>query len=379
MYSRQGVDEMNTLFENLLELSREYGSDERYVLLGGGNTSVKDGDTLYVKASGYALGGITEKGFVKMSLRELEKMWSRDLPSDENDREKIVLQMMMDARLEGETGRPSVEALLHALLPDTYVVHLHPAIVNGLTCSQSAGEGVHTYFPDSLWVPITNPGFILAKKIREVQEEYREEHGSYARVIFLQNHGVFVSADSPEGIRETYAKIMGKLMKALVRKPDFSEVRYSQEDVATVKAFLSELLPSDSQWRFMVNRELMSYIESDERSYPVRSSYTPDHIVYSSVAPLWVPGSIVNSAQGKEALALLLADFRNMQKVSPKIVLVEKLGAFAINEKALTLFIDTIKVAVFTESFGGPLFMEQEYIDFIRDWEVEHYRAKITQ
>ncbi|MBN2858771.1 MAG: class II aldolase [Sphaerochaetaceae bacterium] len=370
---------MSELIANLLNLSHEYGADERFVLLGGGNTSVKDGDTLYVKASGYSLGSIGAEGFVKMSLKALSKMWDADLPDDESEREKAILQMMMDAREEGEIARPSVEALLHALLPERYVVHLHPAIINGLTCSRSADKGVKTYFPDALWVPITNPGFTLATVIRRLQEKYLREHGESANVIFLQNHGVFISADTADGIRASYDAIMETLSRALVRRPDFSRVNYPESDVEIIREALSSVLPSDEGWSFMVNRELTHYLESYERSYPIRSSYTPDHIVYSGVAPLWVPTSVLLSQDTAGELATLIEDFKQKHGVLPKVILVERLGAFANSSRALTLFVDTIKVAVFTESFGGPLFMEQQYIDFIRDWEVENYRAKVAQ
>lgn len=370
---------MSNLTEDLLTLSHEYGADERYVLLGGGNTSVKDGDTLYVKASGYSLAEITIDGFVKMSLNSLERMWDVSLPEDENEREKVILTLMMDARQEGESARPSVEALLHALLPERYVVHLHPAIINGLTCSRSADKGVKTYFPDALWVPITNPGFTLATVIRRLQEKYLGEHGETAKVIFLQNHGVFISADTPEGIRASYQTIMETLSKALVRRPDFSRVNYPEGDVEIIRNALDSVLPSQEKWSFMVNRELIHYLESYDRSYAIRSSYTPDHIVYSGVAPLWVPSSLLFSPDPAQSITSLIEEFRQEQGVLPKVVLVEKLGAFAHSSRALTLFVDTIKVAVFTESFGGPLFMEQQYIDFIRDWEVENYRAKVAQ
>ena len=370
---------MNSLVADLLALSNEYGADERYVLLGGGNTSVKDGDTLYVKASGYSLKSIGMEGFVKMSLKSLSRMWDGSLPEQESERETAVLKMMMEARKEGETARPSVEALLHALLPERYVVHLHPAIVNGLTCSRSAGEGVRTLFPDALWVPITHPGFILATEIRTLQKSYAEEHGETARVIFLQNHGVFISADTAEGIRASYDRIMTTLSKSLVRRPDFSTVSFSESSVDIIRAALTSNLPSPEGWSFMVNRELSHYLESYERSYPIRSSYTPDHIVYSGVAPLWIPSQILLSRDPAVDISSLIGQFTEEQGVLPRIVLVEQLGAFASSSRALTLFVDTIKVAVFTESFGGPLFMGQQYIDFIRDWEVENYRAKVSQ
>ncbi len=370
---------MSTLVDDLLKLSHEYGADERYVLLGGGNTSVKDGDTLYVKASGYSLKSIGAEGFVKMSMKALSRMWDASLPEQESEREKGILQIMMDAREEGETARPSVEALLHALLPERYVVHLHPAIVNGLTCSRSAGEGMKTLFPDALWVPITHPGFILASVIRALQKTYAEEFGTSAKVIFLQNHGVFISADTADGIRASYDRIMTTLSRSLVRRPDFSTVSFSESNVDIIKEALASNLPSADGWSFMVNRELSHYLESYERSYPIRSSYTPDHIVYSGVAPLWIPSQVPLSRDPAADINVLIGQFRQEHGVLPRIVLVEKLGAFASSSRALTLFIDTIKVAVFTESFGGPRFMEQQYIDFIRDWEVENYRAKVAQ
>ncbi len=116
-------------FASLIAHSKRYGSDSSFVLLGGGNTSYKEGgNILYVKASGNALGTIDESGFVRMDLGKLDKIWGgKQYSSADEAREDEVLKDMMDCRLEGETARPSVEALLHALLPFPYVIHLHPA------------------------------------------------------------------------------------------------------------------------------------------------------------------------------------------------------------------------------------------------------------
>src|SRR5690554_6951386 len=118
---------------SLIEISRRYGSDSRMVLLGGGNTSVKDETVMYVKASGHALDGIDESGFVAMSIPRLMSIWDKEYPENPEEREKEVLADMMSSRLQGESGRPSVEALLHAIIPFKYVIHMHPAMVNGLT------------------------------------------------------------------------------------------------------------------------------------------------------------------------------------------------------------------------------------------------------
>lgn len=102
-------------------------------LPGGGNTSVKDEKYLYVKPSGVALAKIKPENFVKMDRALIEKIFTHDMPSDVAQREAIAKEFMMAAVCPESSGRPSVEAPLHELIPFRYVVHLHPALVNGMT------------------------------------------------------------------------------------------------------------------------------------------------------------------------------------------------------------------------------------------------------
>ena len=69
----------------LVAMSNKYGADEEFVLAGGGNTSYKTADTLYIKGSGTSLATITVDGFVKIDRAELEKIWSAKL-----DRKSVV-------------------------------------------------------------------------------------------------------------------------------------------------------------------------------------------------------------------------------------------------------------------------------------------------
>ena len=97
---------------DIVELSREYGSDSRWVVAGGGNTSFKTGETLFVKASGFPLATIGEEGFARMDRRKLAAIWENDYPTGEDaesvaKREHLVLADMMDAREPGEERRPS--------------------------------------------------------------------------------------------------------------------------------------------------------------------------------------------------------------------------------------------------------------------------------
>ena len=147
----------------LIEMSHRYGSDPGFVLAGGGNTSYKTEDTLYVKGSGTALATISESGFVKMDRKKLSAMLEKKYSENEAEREAEVLADMMAAKCAGEEAkRPSVETLLHDLLPYKFVLHVHPALVNGITCARGGEAACRRLFPDAVWVGSTKPGYILA-------------------------------------------------------------------------------------------------------------------------------------------------------------------------------------------------------------------------
>ena len=126
--------------DSLAAMSNKYGANPEYVLAGGGNTSFKSDDYLWIKGSGTSLATIKGEDFVVLERAALAQMWNAKYPEDEAQREAAVLEDMMDARIKGESRRPSVETLLHDLFPQKYILHVHPAIVNGITCLHSSAR-----------------------------------------------------------------------------------------------------------------------------------------------------------------------------------------------------------------------------------------------
>lgn len=361
-------------FETLIEASHHYGNNPAMVLLGGGNTSYKEGNTMYVKASGHSLGSIGPQGFVKMDLVKMQGIWSKAYASDDNEREDQVLKDMMDCRLPGETARPSVEALLHALLPFTYVVHLHPALVNGVTCSKDGEKAIERMFPSSLWLGLVKPGYILADTVKKAMANRLADSGETPQVIFLQNHGVFVGADSLSEVQRLYDGIIGCIQKEITRSPDFTPLPMNGDAVERVAACMKDVYQGTVS--VALNKEFERILRDDKSFYPVSSAFTPDHIVYSGFKPLWVefPG---DEASVGSAVLQAYELFESQYGSAPKIICVQNLAVFALGENALKLFTDTVAVSVYSESFGGPLFMDEAMIDFIRTWEVEKYRSSI--
>ncbi|AEC02858.1 class II aldolase/adducin family protein [Parasphaerochaeta coccoides] len=364
---------------SLIAISRRYGRDKDYVLLGGGNTSVKDKDIMYVKASGHALSDIDESGFVRMSLPRLARIWDKTYPADKDEREDAVLADMMACRCEGETARPSVEALLHSLIPFTYIVHLHPALVNGVTCAQAGKASAEALFPQALWIPLVNPGYILAQVVREEMAVYKKVTGTVPQVVLLQNHGIFVGGRSPEQVEAAYDAVMSKLARHITRLPHLDARKPEKAKVAKVLEGLSAFYGKDTPFAVLLNKELETKISDKDSFYPLSSAFTPDHIVYSGFKPLWIGNEIFKArVDTAAAVKASVEAFEQEHGVRPKVIVVQGVAVFAISDKAMDLFTDTIKVAAYTESFGGPRFMDDDQIEFIRTWEVEKYRVSVT-
>ena len=76
--------------------------------------------------------------------------------------------MMAAAVTPPGAGRPSVEAPLHELLDATYVIHLHPGKVNGMTCAKNGRETCAKLFPEALWIDYIDPGATLALEIKKI-------------------------------------------------------------------------------------------------------------------------------------------------------------------------------------------------------------------
>jgi len=369
----------------LVEISRYYGRSEEFVLAGGGNTSFKDDENLYVKASGVGLAAIDQSGFVKMNRASLEELWSRDYPAEPEAREQAVLRDVMAAREPGETGRPSVEVLLHALFHRSYVVHTHPPMMNGLTCGRHGEKRAAELFgADALWIPVMEPGYVLSAFVRKRLAEYESEQRRQPPILLMQNHGLLVAGDDPEAVRETTDRVMDRLRSAVGEEPDFTGVGFDRERAVLLAPALRMLIKGDGDASivvFLANREIHGLVKSEESFRPVSSPFTPDHIVYCNSTPLFVPHRGGLEEQYAE-LAKAVAGYRKTRGYAPKIVAVQNLGVFACSptlkqaRSARSLFLDAVKVARYSRSFGGPQFLPSELVDFIEDWEVESYRRR---
>ena len=313
----------------LVAMSNKYGADEEFVLAGGGNTSYKTADTLYIKGSGTSLATITVDGFVKIDRAELEKIWSAKFSDVEAEREAQVLSMMMNSRKKGEEGkRPSVETLLHDLLPQKFVLHVHPALVNGITCSVDGERIAAELFPDAVWVPSTKPGYILAALCREKLGEYEKSQGKIPQIIFLENHGIFISADTTEEIDVIAKEVFDAIKKKVVIFPCKEKVDFDEALAETLAPEIRMLYSAEGKAvvKHTAYHDIIAFARDREAFSPLADSFSPDHIVYCKAHPLYVEN------KGDETPAELEEAFRGYTEKNgfkPKIIFVQGVGMFA--------------------------------------------------
>ena len=170
------------------EFSARIGADPMLIQGAGGNVSWKADDTLWIKASGTWLADARDKDiFVPVDLRHLRS----ELLACRFDAAPVVQH--------GSAMRPSIETMLHALMPHTVVVHVHAVNALALLVTQNPGPALTAALPAALgpWalVPYKKPGAELAQALSDALASNQR-----ASVIFLQNHGVVVGGDSVQQV-----------------------------------------------------------------------------------------------------------------------------------------------------------------------------------
>jgi rhamnose utilization protein RhaD (predicted bifunctional aldolase and dehydrogenase)/NAD(P)-dependent dehydrogenase (short-subunit alcohol dehydrogenase family) len=383
----------------LIEVSRHYGGDAEFCLAGGGNTSIKAGDRLLVKASGFSLATITLDGFVEMDRRALGALLASQLPVEPNAREEAFKQAVMAARVFPEKGqRPSVECVLHSLLPRPLVVHSHSTYVNMITCA-NGGESLakKLFGEDVLWIPYVDPGYILARTLDELLRKYAKTTGrDCPTAVFMQNHGLIICGTAAQEIHEKTGQVVGAIrahLAATAAAGPFGPVSRlsgpARPFVTQIGPALRGLLAASDTLKIVTFSDSDEVLElaggADGQAVVSAGPITPDQIVYCTSFPLWFePNEGEPVAQLVERLKTAVTSHQASRRTPPGIVFVKGLGMFSAGndftaaDVAGKVYLDAIKVMAGARSLGGIHPLTTEQYRFIENWEVESYRKKVS-
>lgn len=377
---------MNNL-EKLTEVSRFYGRNKDFVIAGGGNTSYKDDQYLWVKASGTTLATISEEGFAVLDREKLKVLATKEYSRNSDERESQIKTDLFRASVYPERNlRPSVETSLHDIIRYRFVVHTHPTLVNAVMCSVNAESHTRKLFGNEvLFIPYTDPGYVLFKHVESELTAYRAKFGREPQMIFLQNHGVFVAADSVDEIYALYERIISAVSSGITSFPDTTllpaDPRIS-EIVPAIRMMLTNDRPKTVITR---NHNLIAHFGSITGNFSkISLPFSPDIIVYCKARSIYIE----NTGDPKEAIreaSQKLETYKSKYGYEPKIFVLKDLGYLAVEDSYLSaeiaadVYEDLMKISWLSGNFGGPKFMNEREIAFIDNWEVENYRRSVSK
>jgi hypothetical protein len=326
---------------------------EDLVQAGGGNTSVKlDNKIMLVKSSGYQLAELAQNyGYSSINYPEIVDAFNNctDLDSlTEEDAKKILNNTLI------EGGRPSIETFLHAITR-RFTMHTHPIVVNILLARKDAKHIIETLFPEAYFVAYATPGVELAKEyFRSIKEHIADK----SQIVFMQNHGLVVSADDLETVLNLNEMVLDRIEEYLGIRKDMAPYHAVSN--------LWQLFPEKIVWRITDMNVLSVY----KKQGLWKHAFCPDCVVFLN-KQMWTPDAL-----SKESLDRFQAQYGEPVVVNWK----ENLYVVATSVKKA---MEVQSVLSFSAQVMAHIpendcnFLSDSEQNYLLHWDAEKYRQNI--
>ena len=380
--------------------SRLLGGDPDLVLHGGGNTSVKtrradifgdEHDVLLVKGSGADLADIDRSGFASLDLARVRRLARLDTLSDT----AMAEQLQLSATTPGPA--PSVEAILHAVVPHRFVDHTHADAVLTVTNSPEPEAALTEIYGDEvIVVPYVMPGFLLARACAAIlASQLRPEVVG----MVLLKHGIFSWGDSAREAYERMIELVSRAEEHVGRRlargarpaagteeqPDgHVPLRRARADLrlGVSRAFGGPVVMSSH-----ANAEVMAFVRRpDLEQVSQKGPLTPDHVIRTRPWPLL--GRDVEAYA--ERYRRYFEDHHKRAAVTlraldpaPRVILDPELGMACVGRTAADtrivedVYRHTMRVAADADALGGYEPVSEPDLFDVEYWELE--QAKLAR
>nr|WP_042185571.1 bifunctional aldolase/short-chain dehydrogenase [Kibdelosporangium sp. MJ126-NF4]CEL16755.1 3-oxoacyl-[acyl-carrier protein] reductase [Kibdelosporangium sp. MJ126-NF4]CTQ92016.1 3-oxoacyl-[acyl-carrier protein] reductase (EC 1.1.1.100) [Kibdelosporangium sp. MJ126-NF4] len=375
------LDDQDPL-DDCVRASRLLGAEPDLVLHGGGNTSVKATveditgepvEVLYVKGSGWDLASIERPGFAPLRmdrLRELVKL--RHLPDSR------MMNELRCALLDAKAPDPSVETLLHVVLPHTSVLHSHADAVITLT-NQSEPLVKEVYGDKVVVVPYVMPGFALARTAAELFDEHLTDD---IVGVVLMNHGLFTFGETAKDAYDRHIELV-TTAEAYIGAGAAGAAEPVLVDPLTIAAIRKDIGP------MIVSRhadpETMAFVaRPDLADVATRGPATPDHIIRTKRVPLVGRGIEGFRADYREYFDRNTTDGLVMLDPQPRVILDPELGMLTIGKRAkdadiaADIYRHTIRIIENAERIGSYRALGERDLFDVEYWELEQAKLRLA-
>jgi rhamnose utilization protein RhaD (predicted bifunctional aldolase and dehydrogenase)/NAD(P)-dependent dehydrogenase (short-subunit alcohol dehydrogenase family) len=375
--------------------SQLLGREHTLVLHGGGNTSVKvkersvtgdEEELLYVKGSGWDLETIKEPGFAPVRLAHLRKLAKLEALSDPQMMNEFNTQVT-----RAGAPSPSVETILHAILPHKYVDHTHADAVLAVTNTSDGEKHVREiYGNDVVVIPYVMPGFDLARSC--AQRFAAESHAGTIGMV-LMNHGVFSFGATAKESYERMIDLVTRAENFLSRcgawklpAPEAAEAGgMLRQDIAALRRDIAAVAGFPVIVSVHRDPKFMSFARRSDVGTLAEGPATPDHVIRTKRVPM-VGRDVAAYATSYRAYfernAASAKDAKTMLDAAPRMLLDPILGFAAVGRTAKDagivhdLYAHTIDVIQRAEALGGYRALPEKDIFDVEYWDLEQAKLR---
>lgn len=376
--------------------SRLLGADPALVLHGGGNTSVKitekdffgeSTEILYVKGSGWDLGTIEDAGFAPVRMETLLKMAELKELSDAD-----MVTHQRAAMLNPNAPTPSIEAIVHAVIPIKFVDHTHSDAVVALTNNKEGAKLIESTYGDRMIViPYVMPGFELALAVHKAIQKA----GDLSKIdgMILMNHGIFTWGDDAKSAYELMIKHVSAAEKVIKKassgRPPKAKPQEDLAGLAAIRAKVSEMRGAPVYVHLDQSPEAIGFSNlKNVAKIATRGPLTPDHVIRTKRVPVVFAADLEKSldqfADNYEAYFKKHTDGNlTMLDPAPRWGIWPGHGilSFGVTEKETGIIADIVShtwptIATVENAFGGWKALPADKIFAIEYWELEQAKLK---
>ena len=348
LWNDQDAAHFKTDLEQRVYSSRLLGRDSSLVLHGGGNTSVKltepnlfgePVDLLYVKGSGWDLASIEAPGFAPVRMDHLLKLARLPELSDSQ-----MANELRAATVRADAPAPSVEAILHAILPYKFVDHTHSDALASIVNLPSARQRLSDIYGDRVVIiPYVMPGFALSRVCAEI---FPKTATPNTVGMVLLNHGIFSFGATAKESYERMIELVD-LAESYLQKHNCWQIAYQTATptpaqvrfvVATLRNEISSAAGKPMILSVQEEAKFLSFAQrKDLDTIATRGPATPDHVIRTKRIPLlgrdvgayvqaYTDYFNTNAARSKRSLQML--------DPAPRILLDPELGLISVGKTA---------------------------------------------
>ena len=332
-------------------ISKWTGSCEDIVQAGGGNTSVKqDENVMLIKSSGYALSDVTaSEGFSVVDHGMINEYLAGGVSVT---MEQDILKKSL---IYGK--RPSIETFLHSITKK-YTIHSHPLSVTMLAVQKGGMDILAQLFPKAVFVEYAVPGMILAEKLYDAMM-----HCSCTDIIFLQNHGLIVSADTMQGAVKLHKDVIIKINEYLGVLSE--EYLLNCRLFDAINSFDNELIVYCCSNEYI--KRALCISGGKEWIY----KFTPDCIVYC--------GGGFAVIKKDDDIEKCIKDFIEKNGM-PKVIIIGEYVFVAAENLKKAKDIESVlsfTAKIFVNTKGELCTLNDSETEFILNWDSEKYRRSL--